>query len=81
MFKTLLKIAVGLTAVAIIAESVSESIKESENEEHKVVATVKKIPFHAAIKIVGPVSDKASRLYDWLFEIIDKWRCAGCETA
>lgn len=73
MLKKMLMIAGAFLTVAIVAESVSESIVESETEEHKVVSIVKKVPVHIAFKIAIPVYDKLAIICDKLASKIDSW--------
>lgn len=81
MLKKLLMIAGILTTVAIVTESISESIDESEKEERKVLSVLKKIPVHIAFKIILPVADKLDSIAGRLAEKISSWREAAYETA
>ncbi len=81
MLKKLLMIAGVLTTVAIVAESISESIDESENEERKALSVLKKIPAHIAFKIIFPIYDKLDAIERRLATKIRSWKEASCETA
>lgn len=77
MLKKLLMIAGILTTVAIVTESISESIDESEKEERKVLSVLKKIPVHIAFKIIYPVSDELDAIAGRLALKISSWN-GGC---
>lgn len=68
MFKTMIRIAIGLTAVAIISESISEAMKTTvpeEKEEPKVETakrTIKKSFEIAKNAIVNDVSETKDKL-------------------
>lgn len=81
MLKKLLMIAGILTTVAIVAESISESIDESEKEEHKALSVLKKIPVHIAFKIIFPICDKLDYIERRLTTKICSWKEAGYEVA
>ena len=81
MLKKLLMIAGILTTVAIVAESISESIDESEKEERKVLSVLKKIPAHIAFKIICPVADELDAIAGRLAEKICSWMEGDYETA
>lgn len=81
MLKKLLMIAGILTTVAIVAESISESIDESEKEERKVLSVLKKIPAHIAFKIIFPISDELDAIARRLTIKISAWKEAAYETA
>ena len=81
MLKKLLMIAGILTTVAIVAESISESIDESEKEERKALSVLKKIPTHIAFKIIFPISDELDSIVRRLTIKISSWKEAACETA